>query len=45
LWLVFVLLLMLAIFRHPKAKTLCLASFLAKKKKDACEVASVSQES
>ncbi len=26
---------------HPKAKTFCLASFLAKKRKDACEVASV----
>ncbi len=35
-------------FHHAKAKTFCMASFLAKKKKDACEVASVfffSQES
>jgi hypothetical protein len=37
-WLAFVLMLM--IFHNPKAKTFCLASFLAKKKKDGCEVAS-----
>jgi hypothetical protein len=28
-------------FYSPKAKTFCLASFLAKKRRDACEVASV----
>jgi hypothetical protein len=39
-WLAFVL--MLTIFHHPKAKTFCLASFLAKKKKDACKMATVS---
>jgi hypothetical protein len=32
---------MLMIFHHPKAKTFCLASFLAKKKQDACDVARV----
>jgi hypothetical protein len=35
-WLTFVLMLM--IFHHPKAKTFCLASFLAKKQQDACDV-------
>jgi hypothetical protein len=33
--------LMLMIFLYAKAKTSCLASFLAKNKKDACEVATV----
>jgi hypothetical protein len=32
---------MLTIFHHPKAKTFCLASFLALTKKDACEMASL----
>jgi hypothetical protein len=35
------LLLMLTIFHHSKAKTFCLASFLAKKKNEACHLASV----
>jgi hypothetical protein len=38
MWLAFML--MLTIFHHPKAKTFCLASFLALKK-NACEVASL----
>jgi hypothetical protein len=40
MWLAFML--MLTIFHHPKAKTFCLASFLAlTKKKDACKMASL----
>jgi hypothetical protein len=33
--------LMMTIFHHPKAKTFCLASFLALTKKDACKMASL----
>jgi hypothetical protein len=38
-WLAFVL--MLTIFHHSKAKTFCLASFLERKKNEACHLASV----
>jgi hypothetical protein len=39
MWLAFML--MLTIFHHPKAKTFCLASFLALTKKNACEMVSL----
>jgi hypothetical protein len=39
MWLAFML--MLKIFHHPKAKTFCLASFLALTKKDAYKMASL----
>jgi hypothetical protein len=39
MWLAFMQ--MLTIFHHPKAKPFCLASFLALKKKDAYEMASL----
>jgi hypothetical protein len=39
MWLAFMP--MLTIFHHPKAKTFCLASFLALTKKNACEMASL----